>query len=667
MNLDFSSLNKEQLSAVKAINGPVCVLAGAGSGKTKALTSRIAYMLQLGIKPQNILAITFTNKAAKEMKSRVANLLNNNDISQRISISTFHSLCAKIIRVEIDNIKDLKRNFTIIDDDDQKAIVKTCLTNLNLDEDKFPVKSIIPFISKCKNNLQKYTDVMKIAGNELYLQAYISVYKMYQEDLAYYNRCDFDDLLFHVVDLFKEHPEILERYQNVYQYILIDEYQDTNTAQYALSSLLAKKYKNIFVVGDVDQSIYGFRGSDFSNILHFKNDYPTATIIKLEHNYRSTKTILEAANEVIKNNTERIDKNLWTNEKKDSPIIYKECYNDKEEAQWIIKNIIAECNSGHNRKYKDFAILIRTNALSHSLEDAFVNKNIPYTLVGAKKFYDRKEIKDVLAYMKLLANPSDMLSFKRIINVPKRGIGETSYARIEAYCKQNNLDALSGIRTLSDNNELSVMLPKKAVTSILSLIEQINDFYKLADETEMDKNVFNFLKNVGYIQQYEKGRLEDAEMNKIRLENVYSLLNNIRDYRNQDLKKNEKPKTINDFLEYVSLMSDTDNLKNNNNKVTIMTCHASKGLEFPVVFIAGFEENILPSWQALEEEQSGNTHGIEEERRLCYVAITRAKEQLYVSYATTRQSYNTVKYNPVSRFLEEIPEYLLSEDTESGY
>lgn len=645
--IDLNSLNPEQREAVETIDGLVCVLAGAGSGKTKALTLRIANMVDKGISPYNILAITFTNKAAREMRERVNQEINDKLISDKISISTFHSFCSKFLRNYVDRVKYLKQGFSIIDSDDQKDLVKTAIRELNLDLEKFQPKALASFISGCKNNLIKWSEVDTTVTNP----NFVAIYQKYQESLAYYNRCDFDDLLCYTIDLLKENPDVLAGLRNRYKYILIDEYQDTNPAQYELTKLLAQD--NLFVVGDIDQAIYGFRGSDFRNILNFKKDFPNTKIMKLEQNYRSTNVILEAANAVIQNNLLRVPKNLRTDKQSDTNIIVCETNSAMEEALWVLKNIQYE-HEANSRRFGDFAILVRTNSLTHAFEDTFISHNIPYNVVGARKFYDRKEIKDVLAYLRVKVNPNDFLSLKRIINYPKRDIGEKSFENIEKYCKEHNLDILSAIDRLVETGDINLVLSrKKGQEALINFRKQMENFSN--ENISFANKLYNFLEGFGIFADLDSvSNPEDREINETRKENIISLITSSQYYM-----ENEKDKTLENFLDYVSLISDADTMKDDDDKVTILTCHASKGLEFPVVFIVGFEEEVFPSWQAIRGERAGDDEGIEEERRLCYVAITRAKEQLYISYSNMRKTFNNIAYHIPSRFLEEIPRDLI--------
>lgn len=653
MAIDLSSLNNEQREAAQTINGPVCIIAGAGSGKTKALTSRIANMLDKGIRPKEILAITFTNKAAKEMKERVAKLIHNPSISSEISISTFHSFCSKLLRSNVNSLKYLKQGFSIIDGDDQKDLVKTAILQLNIDDKKFTPQAVSAFISDYKNHLVKWNEIERDFSNS----NFIDCYQLYQDTLVYYNRCDFDDLLCYTVDLLKENPSILAGLQNRYKYILVDEYQDTNPAQYALTTLLAEKYRNLFVVGDVDQAIYGFRGSDYTNILNFQRDYPEAKIIKLEQNYRSTSIILEAANRVIENNIHRVPKELRTNNKENNPIITYSANDERDEAYWVYQKIQYEHKVKH-RHYKDISILVRNNNLTHAFENMFITRGIPYRVIGARKFYDRKEIKDALAYFKVKINPHDLLSLKRIINYPKRDIGDKAYANFATYCKDNNLDILSAIDKMVETGEIKTIIPrKKGQEALIEFRKQMGNF-STDENLPFISKLYNFLDGFGFFREFdENAHIEDREINETRKENVLTLIQSGDFY-----KENEEEKTLENYLDYISLISDADTMKESDDKVTIMTCHASKGLEFPVVFIVGFEEEVFPSWQAVRAEESGNFEAIEEERRLCYVAITRAKKQLYISCSSSRTAFKQIRYNMPSRFLEEIPEELIFQE-----
>lgn len=635
----FEDLNKQQKEAVLAVEGPVCVIAGAGSGKTKALTSRIAHMIDKGISPSNILAITFTNKAAKEMKSRVASLLNDNEITKQLTISTFHSFCAKMLRYNLPYVKELEEGFTIMDEDESLAAMKTVFKKKNIDPKKLSLKGVLNFISTCKNNLIHWQE------SNTEVKIYVELYHSYQDYLKFYNRCDFDDLLLLTSDLLRNNPKVLECYQDLYKYILIDEYQDTNYAQYAIAHMLAKKNKNIFVVGDVDQAIYGFRGSNYRIILNFKKDYPQAKIIKLERNYRSVPMILEAANKVIENNTERIPKNLWTSEIKQTPIFYHKAATNFAEATWVLEQIQRELRNGYS--YKDVCVLIRNNSLSFDIENTFVQHNIPYILVGAKKFYDRKEIKDVLSYLKILENPNDLISLKRIINNPRRNIGESSYTNLEEFFLMEDKNFIE-VGELLKEDKVFISIPKKTKNSFIDFVSLIKK-YKGEKINPLAKFVETFLKDMNYIQQYETDlNDDDKEENEMRLNNIYILLRTIKVFQEKFPSS-----SLGDFLEYVSLLSDADTIKQEEDKVTIMTCHASKGLEYPIVFLIAFEDGILPHWASVSE---GN---VEEERRVCYVAITRAKEKLYISNARKRISFGDAKRTYDSRFLYEIPDEVI--------
>ena len=656
----MTSLNKEQRQAVEAIDGAVSVLAGAGSGKTKALTTRIANMLDKGISPKSILAITFTNKAAREMKERVAKLVKNPAVAESITISTFHAFCMKLLRQNINYCKYLSEGYSVIDADDAKALIKTAILGMNYDIKKFSPSTAMFYISNKKNNLVWYNEYDE---EDISMSTYQEIYKVYQEQLIAYNRCDFDDLLFYAFKMLRDNPDLTERLQDRYKYILIDEYQDTNPAQYALVRLLTQKYRNIFVVGDIDQAIYGFRGSDYTNILNFKEDFPEAKTILLEKNYRSTASILEAANAVIANNQHRIPKNLIATTNERYPIVVHEAETEKHEAFWLYNKI----NSlKHKYKYQDIAILVRNNTLTKPIEDLFIVKGMPYKVVGSKGFYDRAEIKDSMAYLKIVENPHDMLSLQRIINVPKRGIGDKSVLEFTKYCASNDLGIVEAVEKLeSEGNIASVCPMKKGQEGLINFKNALKNFQNALKRPNTDSDtlmnkIANYYNEMGLFKCYspEFAKPEDRELFENKLNNIQNLVMATNEYKNK-----EEDKTLENFLDYISLMTDVATDKKNENKITIMTCHASKGLEFPVVFIVAMEENIFPSWQAVNQESfSGSSLGIEEERRLAYVAYTRAKKELFISYAQTRsKGFNTTS-NDSSRFIEEIPYHLIEEE-----
>lgn len=638
MNSLLTGLNKEQQQAVQHTEGPLLILAGAGSGKTKVLTVRIAHLLAQGVNPYEILAITFTNKAAKEMKSRVEGLVGN--VANRIWLSTFHSFCAKFLRFEIDSFLGYNSNFTIYDTSDSQAVIKAALKALNLDDKYYPVGAMIAAISDAKNKLLFASDFRKQARN-FYQQKVADVYEYYERELRKNNALDFDDLLLVAVKLLQSNATVLDKYSHRFRYVMIDEYQDTNHAQYLLAKLLASHWKNIAVVGDADQSIYAWRGADIQNILDFEKDYPNCTSIKLEQNYRSTKIILDAANAVIDNNEGRPEKNLWTDKIEGAKIQHFTAQSEHEEAAFI-GDTIAKKHDIHDVPYGDMAILYRTNAQSRVLEEALIKRALPYTMVGGTKFYDRKEIKDVLAYLRVLYNPFDDLSLLRIINVPKRSIGATTVAKLQDYAREK------GTSLFMTLTQLHLIDSIKGKTK-----EKLEEFgiliFTLVSEME-DKTVLDILESIlartGYLAQLEEST---DPQDQARAENIGELLSVAKDF--QDTNPSG---TVEDFLEQVALVNDVDSFEQEEAKVTLMTLHAAKGLEFPIVFLCGLEEGLFPHSRTLM-----NPEEIEEERRLAYVGITRAEKELYISNATTRTVFGrTSSYLP-SRFIDEIPEELV--------
>ena len=638
MNSLLTGLNKEQQQAVQHTEGPLLILAGAGSGKTKVLTVRIAHLLAQGVNPYEILAITFTNKAAKEMKSRVEGLVG--DVANRIWLSTFHSFCAKFLRFELNNFLGYNSNFTIYDTSDSQAVIKSALKALNLDDKYYPVGAMIGAISDAKNKLLFASDFRKQA-RDFYQQKVADVYEYYERELRKNNALDFDDLLLVAVKLLQSNEAVLDKYSKRFRYVMIDEYQDTNHAQYLLAKLLASHWKNIAVVGDADQSIYAWRGADIQNILDFEKDYPNCTSIKLEQNYRSTKIILDAANAVIENNEGRPKKNLWTDKTEGAKIQHFTAQSEHEEAAFI-GDTIAKKHDIHGVPYGDMAILYRTNAQSRVLEEALIKRALPYTMVGGTKFYDRKEIKDVLAYLRVLYNPFDDLSLLRIINVPKRSIGATTVAKLQDYARAN------GTSLFMTLTQLHLVDTIKGKTK-----EKLEEFgiliFTLVAEME-DKTVLDILESIldrtGYLAQLEEST---DPQDQARAENIGELLSVAKDF--QDTNPNG---TVEDFLEQVALVNDVDSFEQEESKVTLMTLHAAKGLEFPIVFLGGLEEGLFPHSRTLM-----NPEEIEEERRLAYVGITRAEKELYISNATTRTVFGrTSSYLP-SRFIDEIPEELV--------
>lgn len=641
MNPIFDTLNDRQCEAVKHTEGPLLITAGAGSGKTKVLTCRIAHLLELGVAPYRILAITFTNKAAKEMKERVTNLVGAQ--ADSIWLSTFHSFCAKLLRFEVDGFHGYTRNFTIYDSSDQLVLVKECLKKLNLDDKQFMPRSVLGTISSAKNVLMD-AKAFAAKASDFYEQKVADVYALYQEKLRENNAVDFDDLLFLAVRLLQEKEDVREKYQSRFQYILVDEYQDTNHAQYALTKILAARWRNICVVGDADQSIYAWRGADIRNIIDFTRDYPDAASIKLEQNYRSTKTILHAANAVIDNNESRPKKTLWTENPAGNKIIHYQAQTEHDEADYIAGVIYNRHEISHE-PYGDMAILFRTNAQSRVLEEKLMRYAIPYTMVGGTKFYDRKEIKDVLAYLRLLYNPEDSLSLTRIINVPKRNIGATTMEHVAAYAEEQGI---SLFEALSSTDEIPVT--KRARTSLENFAAMIFDLLNDIEGKDVLSLIETVIKQTGYGDMLDKEAEHDPQ-GESRKENVGEFLSVAKDYMDSNPDGN-----LQDFLENVALVSDVDDFESSDSKVTLMTLHAAKGLEFPVVFLTGLDEGLFPHSRTLLDPAQ-----VEEERRLAYVGITRAERQLYVTNAITRTMYGRISAYMPSRFLAEIPPQLMED------
>ncbi|MGR5984198.1 DNA helicase PcrA [Bacillus cytotoxicus] len=638
----LNGLNPEQQKAVQTTEGPLLLMAGAGSGKTRVLTHRIAYLLgEKGVAPWNILAITFTNKATREMRERIDTLVGPE--AEDIWISTFHSMCVRILRRDIDRI-GINRNFTILDASDQLTVVKKIMKERNIDPKKFDPRSILARISNAKNELlsaEKYAKQISIADPFEKLSS--DVYTEYQKRLLKNNSLDFDDLIMTTIHLFERVPEVLEFYQRKFQYIHVDEYQDTNRAQYMLVNKLATRFKNLCVVGDSDQSIYRWRGADISNILSFEKDYENAKVILLEQNYRSTKNILNAANAVIENNINRKPKKLWTENQIGSKISYYRVATEKDEAYFVAKKIRDEVQMG-NRKYTDFAVLYRTNAQSRMVEEIFLKSNIPYKIVGGIKFYDRKEIKDILAYLRLIANPDDEISFARIINVPKRGIGATSIDKIINYGVQNGIS----LTTVLDEIEHVGVSAKvtKAVKEFAGLLHNWVNMQEYLSVTELVEEV---IEKTGYRDMLKNERTLESEG---RLENLDEFLSVTQTFESQS-----EDKSLVAFLTDLALVADIDRVDEDptaGEEVILMTMHSAKGLEFPVVFIIGLEEGVFPHTRSLMEEDE-----MQEERRLAYVGITRAEEELYLSNAQMRTLFGRTNMNATSRFISEIPTELI--------
>ncbi len=643
----LNGMNPRQKEAVLHTDGPLLLMAGAGSGKTRVLTHRIAYLIEeKEVNPWNILAITFTNKAAKEMKERVNAILASG--GEDVWVSTFHSMCVRILRRDVDFI-GYNRNFTIIDSSEQLTLMKRILKELNIDPKKYDPRSILGTISQAKNSLQTPQDFAKMQGS-YYEEIVAKCYAAYQKELQYNQCMDFDDLIMNTTRLFEEHPDSLTYYQNKFHYIHVDEYQDTNHAQYTLVNLLAGRFRNLCVVGDADQSIYGWRGADMQNILDFEKDYPDAAVILLEQNYRSTKNILSAANQVIENNSNRKPKNLWTENKEGNKITYYRADNERDETRFIVDRMQEEIRSNH-RNYGDFAILYRTNAQSRVMEETLLKANIPYKMVGGHKFYDRKEIKDILAYLNVLANPQDSISFERIVNSPKRGIGPGSIEKLRSFASLHEWPLLEA----AQNVELANIGGKagQQLGSFGEMIQEVTQMIPYLTVTELTKEV---LDRSGYLEDLKIQNTLEAQA---RIENLEEFLTVTQEFDKQFEQQNEEDadapeEKLTVFLNDLALVSDIDNLEEDASQVTLMTLHAAKGLEFPVVFLIGLEEGVFPLSRALMEESE-----LEEERRLAYVGITRAEEALYLTNAFSRTLYGRTQYNRPSRFVEEIDQELL--------
>lgn len=697
LEAEFSRLNPQQRQAVFQINGPLLVLAGAGSGKTSVLVNRIAYMIKYGdayhsakvpetlmeadlklmqdavrsgakasrdikagpgagfplseeerdrlvsimrdkpVHPASVLAITFTNKAAREMKERLENILGGtvNDIW----VSTFHAACVRILRRDIEKL-GYSRSFVIFDTSDQQTLIKDCIKELNLNDKNFPVREVLSKIGRAKDQLKEPPEYAREAGVDFRLSKIARIYELYQKKLKSNNALDFDDIILLTIKLFLDHPDVMEYYQRKFKYILVDEYQDTNTAQYTLVSLLSKHFRNLCVVGDDDQSIYSFRGADISNILDFEKEFNDAKVIKLEQNYRSTKTILEAANNVIKNNLGRKSKRLWTENDKGEGIQYFEAGNEREEADYIAC-LIDSLIKDEGRKYKDFALLYRINAQSRALEEAFMKAGIPYRIFGGLKFYDRKEIKDILAYLRLIQNPSDDVALKRIINVPRRGIGNTTLDAAENAAAERSCSIFSIISSAQEVPEL-----KRAASKLTEFADMIGSFRAMSDSMTVQELIEAVINKSGILEELQAEETDEA---RTRIENIKELISGAIEFESQSDEKG-----LEAYLANVSLVTDIDNLDGDNDRVVLMTLHSAKGLEFPVVFIPGFEEGVFPGMRSMDSEAE-----LEEERRLCYVGITRARERLYLTSTYSRTLFGNTTFNRCSRFMDEIPEELV--------
>lgn len=631
-------LNPQQAEAVINTEGPMLIMAGAGSGKTKVLTCRVANLLQKGVRPYRILAITFTNKAAAEMRERVNNM--SGPAAKDVWLFTFHAFCARFLRMEIDKLPGYGGNFAIYDTADSQNLIKQILKEMNLDDKRFQPSGILSRISNAKNALQNAAAFARQAG-DFYEQKVADIYSRYEQKLQLNNALDFDDLLMLSIKLLQENKEVREKYQDRFDYLLVDEYQDTNHAQYLLTKFLAAKHRNICVVGDADQSIYGWRGADIQNILDFEKDYPDAKVIKLEQNYRSTQIILDAANAVIENNTGRKPKNLWTENKSGADIIYFQAVDERDEARFVIEQL-QNLQRTENKKLGDMAILYRTNTQSRIFEEMLIKSGISYNMVGGLKFYERKEIKDIIAYLRVIFNPADSLSLLRIINVPKRGIGDASLAKIQAYAAANNVSLFEAVSNAAAIDGLS----SRFVSKLDDLAGIIFELMNLANEAPVEDLIDRVLRDTGYLEELENERTPQAQS---RIDNLHELISVA-----QEFAASEEENNLENFLAHVALVSDIDDTELGEDAITLMTLHSSKGLEFPVVFLVGMEEGLFPHARTLMDETE-----IEEERRLCYVGITRAKEKLFLSSTKMRTIYgNTVTYPP-SRFLQEIPARLV--------
>ncbi|HEO6791896.1 TPA: DNA helicase PcrA [Streptococcus agalactiae] len=644
MNPLIIGMNDKQAEAVQTTDGPLLIMAGAGSGKTRVLTHRIAYLIdEKYVNPWNILAITFTNKAAREMRERAIAL---NPATQDTLIATFHSMCVRILRREADYI-GYNRNFTIVDQGEQRTLMKRIIKQLNLDTKKWNERSILGTISNAKNDLLDEIAYEKQAG-DMYTQVIAKCYKAYQEELRRSEAMDFDDLIMMTLRLFDQNKDVLAYYQQRYQYIHVDEYQDTNHAQYQLVKLLASRFKNICVVGDADQSIYGWRGADMQNILDFEKDYPQAKVVLLEENYRSTKKILQAANNVINHNKNRRPKKLWTQNDEGEQIVYHRANNEQEEAVFVastIDNIIRE----QGKNFKDFAVLYRTNAQSRTIEEALLKSNIPYTMVGGTKFYSRKEIRDVIAYLNILANTSDNISFERIVNEPKRGVGPGTLEKIRSFAYEQNMSLLD-----ASSNVMMSPLKGKAAQAVWDLANLILTLRSKLDSLTVTEITENLLDKTGYLEALQVQNTLESQARIENIEEFLSVTKNFDDNPEITVEGETGLDRLSRFLNDLALIADTDDSATETAEVTLMTLHAAKGLEFPVVFLIGMEEGVFPLSRAIEDADE-----LEEERRLAYVGITRAEQILFLTNANTRTLFGKTSYNRPTRFIREIDDELI--------
>lgn len=679
---EYGRLNPQQRQAVFQVKGPLLVLAGAGSGKTSVLVNRIAYMIKYGnayhservppsltgadielmrraasggdvtpeeqerlrlimmdnpVHPSSILAITFTNKAAREMKERLENMLG--EAVEGIWVGTFHAACVRILRRYIDRL-GYSRNFVIFDTADQQALAKDCMKELRFNESNFPVKEVLAKISRAKDELREPQDFARDAGSDYRLGKIAAIYDLYQKKLKSNNALDFDDIIMLTIKLFVDNPDVMEEYRIKFRYILVDEYQDTNHAQYMLVNLLSGNFRNLCVVGDDDQSIYSFRGADIRNILEFEKDFGDTKVIKLEQNYRSTGTILDAANNVIRKNHGRKSKKLWTRNEKGERIRYYEAGDEREEADFITREIERLVRE-EGREYSDFALLYRVNAQSRALEEAFMRAGIPYRVFGGLRFYDRKEIKDIIAYLRLIQNPSDDIALKRIINVPRRGIGNTTLGTAEELAVERGCSIFEIVSSASEIPEL-----KRAADRLTGFADMIRDFRKMSESAGVSELIDAVINKSGILDELQA---EDTEESKNRIENIRELISGAMDFETRSEEKG-----LEAYLANVSLVMDIDSMETEQDYTALMTLHSAKGLEFPVVFIPGFEEGVFPGLRSM-----GSEAALEEERRLCYVGITRAMERLYFTSTHARTLFGSTSYNRCSRFMEDIPDELI--------
>ncbi|EHL17763.1 ATP-dependent DNA helicase PcrA [Peptoanaerobacter stomatis] len=652
--MELDKLNEKQKQAVITTDGALLILAGAGSGKTRVITNKIAYLIEeKNVNPYNILAITFTNKAAKEMQSRVEDLIGID--SKRVWISTFHAFCTRILRYEASHIL-YENNFTIYDTQDKQVLIKNCMDILGYDKETLNIASVASEISRAKDSMVSVDDYEAEATSDYRNSKIARVYRLYQEELKKNNAMDFDDLIYNCIRLFKLHKEVLGKYQDKFEYIMVDEYQDTNYSQYLLIKMISQKHKNICVVGDDDQSIYGWRGADIRNILEFEKDFENVIQIKLEQNYRSTSNIINAAGTVIKNNEGRKDKKIWTSSDNGDKITIYEATSENDESLYVAQNIRKLTEQGY--KYSDFAVLYRANALSRKYEEAFMKYKIPYKIFGGLKFYDRMEIKDILAYLRLIDNKNDDVSLKRIINVPKRGIGAKTVEKLEQYAREHSISMLDSIENISQI--IGAGKAQESIKKFAVMIGALKAFAKILPVSELLEKVISST-------NYENSLIEEkTPESQSRLENINELKSVI-----QEFERTSEDKSLSDFLQNATLSTDMDEDDKKSNYATLMTIHSAKGLEFPVVFIVAAEENIFPSSRSVLDESK-----LEEERRLCYVAITRAKEKLFITRAKSRLLYGKTNCNLSSRFISEIDkdlvinekkEYYVDEESKQAY